>query len=329
MNKQQTIIAGAAPGLRRDDGNPAPGEIVLANEARFSEQYYSEPLTTFGIGFRDPNDIEGMLEFVAPRVPVGRRFEFKRATNAEEFYSEVDDIRAIGADFKRVEYTGESVNEKTFNKGLTFRADLDQFTDQVNWREIITGRLIRRIWRNDLRRAITALAAVASDTPCTWDASALKDPDMDILNALLAASNSSGIRPNRVLYGDTAWTKRLLALRSQNLKGQGNASTMTPEELAGFLGVDAVRISRERYAIAKKGNKSEVVGALVLGFYAEEGQTPDESSNIKRFVSACEGGERLRVYEQQISAKLVDITVEHYSNVVITSSLGIRKNTIS
>jgi len=327
MKQTPIILSNVLPALRRDDGNLAAGEIVLANEARFTEQYYSEPLTTFGIGFRDPNDIEGLLEFVAPRVPVGRRFEFKKADNAEEFYSEADDIRAIGSDFKRVEYTGTSVNEKTYNKGLTFRADLDQFDGQPNWREIITGRLIRRIFRNDLRRAIAVLSAAATNTANTWDTTALKDPDMDMLTALLAAVNASGIRPNRVLFGDTAWTKRLLALRAQNLKGQGNSSTMTPAELAGFLGVDEVRISRERYA-ATKTTKSEIVNNLVLSFFAEAGQSPDEASNIKRFVSACEGGGFLRVYEQQVSSKLVDITVEHYSNIVICATLGIRKNTI-
>jgi len=328
MKNQPILLSNAIPALRRDDGNLAVGEIVLANEARFTEQFYSEPLTTFGIGFRDPNDIESSLEFVAPRVPTARRFEFKKATNAEEFYSETDDIRAIGSDFKLVQYTGESVNEKTYNKGLTFRADLDQVSAQPNWREIITGRLIRRIWRNDLRRAIAVISAAATNTACTWDTTALKDPDMDMLTALLAAVNAAGIRPNRILYGDTAWSKRLLSLRAQNLKGQGNSSTMTRAELAGFLGVDEVRISRERYASSKTA-KAEIVNNLVLSFFAEAGQSPDESSNIKRFVSTCEGGGFLRVYEQQISAKLVDITVEHYSNIVITSTLGIRKNTIS
>jgi hypothetical protein len=327
--KKDILILNAGPGLRRDDGNPAPGEIVLANEARFNEQYYSEPLTTFGIGFRDPANIEAELEFVAPRVPTAHRFEFKKAANAEEFYSETDDIRAIGSDFKRVDYTGTSVNEKTHNKGLTMRVDLDQVADQPNWRELNTGRLIRRIWRNDLRRAVTVLAAAANNTAKTWDTTALKDPDQDVLTDLIAAADVSGIRPNRVLFGETAWSKRLLSLRAQNLKGQANSSTLTLAELAAWLGVEEVRVSKARYASSATA-KTQVVANLVLMFYAEAGQSPDEASNIKRFVSAVEGGGFLRVYEQQVSAKLVDISVEHYSNIVITSSgNSIRKLTIS
>jgi hypothetical protein len=123
--------------------------------------------------------------------------------------------------------------------------------------------------------------------------------------------------------------KRLLSLRAQNLKGQGNSSTLTPAELAAWLGVDELRVSKARYA-ASATAKTQVVANLILMFFAEAGQSPDEASNIKRFVSSVEGGGKLRVYEQQISAKLVDITVEHYSNIVITSSGdSIRKLTIS
>ena len=42
-----------------------------------------------------------------------------------------------------------------------------------------------------------------------------------------------------------------------------------------------------------------------------------------------EGGGKYRVYEQQINAKMIDVTVEHYSNVLVTSTVGLRKLTIS
>jgi hypothetical protein len=69
--------------------------------------------------------------------------------------------------------------------------------------------------------------------------------------------------------------------------------------------------------------------STLAGFFAEAGQSTEDASNVKRFVSAVEGGGDVRVYEQQVSAKLVDITVEHNSNIVITSTLGIVKLTIS
>jgi len=65
-----------------------------------------------------------------------------------------------------------------------------------------------------------------------------------------------------------------------------------------------------------------VVSDVVLGFYSEDGVGIDDPSCLKRFVSAVEGGGLLRVYVQQISAKLIDVTVEHYSNIIATADIG-------
>ena len=85
--------------------------IITANENKFTAGNYSEALTAFTVGWVDPDNIASVLDFIAPPVPVGRRFEFKRSDNAQAFLSENDDVRAIGSEFKRVRYDGESVNE--------------------------------------------------------------------------------------------------------------------------------------------------------------------------------------------------------------------------
>lgn len=312
--------------LAVDTGSLPPGVIALANEARFTETYFSEPLTTYAVGFKDPSDLDASLEFYSPRVATTRRFEFKKAVNAEEFYSETDDLRATGADFKRVEYTGTTVNEKTLNKGLTVRVDLDNVTP--GWENRTTAKLLRRLKRNELRRAIALLSAAATNTAKTWDTTAGKDPDQDVLGDLVTAGDSSGISPNRVGYGLTAWQKRVLSHRAQDTAGGYASAGMTPQQVAAFLGVDGVMVSKERYATSASA-KAQIVANLVLMFAAMSGSDAEDPSNIKRFVSAVEGGGDVRVYQQQVSAKLVDLTVEHYSNIIITSTLGIRKFTVS
>ncbi|ODU23698.1 MAG: hypothetical protein ABS95_03290 [Verrucomicrobia bacterium SCN 57-15] len=314
--------------LVRDNGAIAPGQVCLANESRFNSAFFSEPLTAYTTGWREPNNLEAMLDFIAPPVQVGRRFEFKKADNSEAFYSEVDDTRAIGADFKRVEYKGTSVNEKTLNKGLTMRLDLDIVGDMPNWREVYTSRLLQRLMRNELRRAITVMFATVGGTPKTWDTTAGKDPDQDILTELLAAVDESGVRPNRVVFGDVAWNKRLLAHRAQASAGGYASAALTPDELAGFLGVEGVRISRERYQSSTTA-KSKIVPDNVLLFYGTEGVSIEDPTNAKRFWSAAEGGNKFRVYEQQVNGKMVDLTVEHYSNILVTSTVGLRKLVIS
>ena len=52
-----------------------PGQILFANDARFLETYFSEPLTNYAVGWRDPSNIEATLQFIAPAVPVVPRFE--------------------------------------------------------------------------------------------------------------------------------------------------------------------------------------------------------------------------------------------------------------
>lgn len=314
--------------LPADSGNNVPGQICLANEARFTSAYASEPLSAYATGWKDANDIEKTLDFLFPPVQAPRRFEFKKADNSESFLSETDDIRAIGADFKHVEYKGSTGMEKTLNKGLTIRVDLDQVAGMGNWRELYTARLLQRLLRSELRRAVSQATAAATNVTKTWDTTNGKDPDYDVLGEISSATDGSGVRPNRILYGDGAWTKRLLSHRAQSTAGGYGSAGFTKAELASWFGVDRVEITRERYQ-SSAAAKTPVLSSIVLLFYGEDGMTLDDASNTKRFWTPVEGGGKYRVYEQPISSKLVDLTVEHYSNVIVTSALGLRTITVS
>ena len=312
--------------IPRDDGSPIPGQLYLANESRFNSSFFSEPLTTYAVGWRDPNKIEDLLDFLTPPVRVGRRFEFKQTDNSEAFLSELDDTRGIGAEFKRVEYKGSTVVEKNHNRGLTMRIDLDTVEVLPAWREIYVSRLLQRLLRNELRRSVTAMSNAAASTAKVWDTTAGKDPDSDIITEMIAAADQAGFGPNRILFGETAWNKRLLAHRAQASAGGFASSGLTTDELAGFFGVEGIRISRERYQSTPTA-KSKITGDFVLLFLGQDDAMMDDPTHGKRFWTPAEGGGKYRVYEHQVSAKHIDLTVEHYSNTVITSTVGIRKIT--
>ena len=148
-----------------------PGQITLANTSRFDEAYLSEPLTAYAVGWSDDGVLQADLDFVAPSVLVPRRFEYRKADNNDEFLEEKEDIRAIGADFRRVEPSGEIVLNKTYNKGLTMRVDLDQVSGILNWRQLTVAKLLRRLLRAELKRAITLLYDSATVTSVTWASS--------------------------------------------------------------------------------------------------------------------------------------------------------------
>jgi hypothetical protein len=327
-------------GVDRDRGY-RDGQVYFANDSRFSETYYNEPLTRYTVGFRDPNNIEDTLNFFAPSVEVGRRFEWKAAVNAEEFLSEVvDDQRAIGSDFKKVVYTGTDVTDKTLNRGLTLIVDLDNVPGAgmagggavPPWQQDKVAKLTRRLYRNSLRRALTAISAAAVSVGYTWDKTAGVNPDLDVQGELITATSISGIRPNRVAYGDTAFLYRNQAYGAQNNPaGYLGYNPNVEGSLAAALQVDRVKVSKERYQSGAAA-KSEILGANVYAFFAEDGVDTEDPSNVKRFVSmfdAEQGGGLFRVYVQQISSKLVAITVEFYEKIVITYAGGIRKLAIT
>ncbi len=314
--------------LPQGNGNQH-GVIVAANDALFVEANFSEPLTAYAIGWRDQQDIEATLEFFAPEVMVPRRFEYAEFLNVEEFFSELDDdLRPIGSDFKTVEYTSKKTQARVENRGLRVIVDLDQVADQTNWQNNYTAKILRRLRRNALRRAVALISAAAVNTAKTWDTTAGKDPDLDVIQELVIATTASGVGANRVGYGHTAGAKRLLSLRGQNSPAGYTSAGMTPQELAGLLSVDQVLYSKERYQSTASA-KSEVVGNLVLMFSALAGADTEDASNIKRFVANVDGGGKVRVYLRQITTKLWEIVVEHYELTKITSTLGIRQFTVS
>jgi hypothetical protein len=325
-------IAGVAGSIPQDAGDHNPkGVVVAANESRFNESFFSEPLTQYALGWRPTDDLLSMLEFIAPEVMAPRRFQFAKAVNAEAFLSESDDIRAIGSGFKMVEYTSQKANDQTHNKGLTIRVDLDNVEGIPNYREVYTARLMDRLLRNDLRRAITLLSAAGTNTAVTWDTTAGKNPDGDVRTRIEAFADAVGLYPNRGLYGIGAWNKRIATYEAQtNATGMAQRGAWDPMRVASDLNLEEIRKSKERYvAVGSSTTKAKLTSDIVLLYHAFGNATAEDPSNIKRFVSNTLGGGKFRVFEQVVNAKLVDITVEHYSNIIMTSTLGVQKLTVS
>jgi hypothetical protein len=311
--------------LPKDDGFQDYGTVCAANESRFTATHYSEPLTAFTVGWKDREAIESFLNFIAPVVNVARRFEFKVADNNQAFLSETDDIRSIGSAFKRIDFTGTSVTSKTFNKGLTIRVDHDDVAGD-DWRERYVQLLLQRLYRNELRRAIAAFEANAVSLSENYVWSNTMDtpnPDADIRTELEAAINITGIRPNRLLLGEVAWDIRANAYDHQNNAGANRSASLNLKEFARKLFIDEARIISGRYQ-SSSTEKSAFLGNSIYAFYTHDEIMKDEPANIKRFVTPIDGGSPFRVYLEEHS-KFSDITVEHYSNIVITSTNGIRK----
>lgn len=302
------------------------GLVYASNEARFTSANYSEALTGYTIGWRDSENLEAMLERLFPSVAVGRRYEFKAAENAEAFLTEEDDARAINAPFKRVESTGTTVLGKTINRGLTTRVDHDEAFGN-DWRERKVAWLLQRIIRNEYRRCWALLDAAATNAARTWTVAAAANPDKDIRDALRLATDASGVRPNIVVFGELAFDARLDVYEGLDTPYAGRAASMSPAELARKYMVDFVEIVKARYQ-SSAAAKTAIVPSVVYEYLATQGADKDDASNFKRFVSPSQRGPRFGVYIEE-HPKFTDVSVEHYSAPTVTSTLGIRKQTIT
>lgn len=303
-------------GVDLGEGRNPAGLICAANEARFTAGHYSEPLTAYTVGWTDPENIDAILQRLFPEVMVSRRFEFKKAINAQAFLSEADDLRPIGSPFKRVEYTGESANEKTLNKGLTVRIDHDQCDDLEAEKQTAIKRLLQRLARNELRRGLALLDA--SDVAVgakVW--SGATNPDGDLRAMGIASANVTGIFPNVFAIAEAAWHLRLDAYEAAARVNQNRAS-QTPALLAQYLGADVVEVVKARYQSSATA-KAVALPTLVFAYSAYQGAGKDDPSAVKRFVSSSRGGQRYGVYVVE-HEKFTDVSVELYSNIVATGT---------
>jgi len=320
MSKERMTIV-PTPEIEYQGRFSKPGHICLANEERYSSTHFSEPLTGYASDWTNRAGILALLRFLAAEVECPEFFEYRRGENAEWFLTETDDVRAIGAPFKRVDYSGEMEQSRALNKGLVSRFD----PDGAESKESVVSRMLNRLVRNDLRRAVNALSAAAGNTAKTWAGAV--DPDGDLGDLVISAEAASGCC-NRLLLGEEAFRYRAAALRGQDHAGRASSASISLGQLALNLGVSEVQVGRGYYQ-ADASTKTRIVPSIALAFYGDPEPTPNDPSNCKRFVVPLDG-QLFRVYEEPIGGgKMIDIIVEHRSRLVVVSTTGLMKLTVS
>lgn len=311
-----------------------PGKVYLANEGAVNNQFLSEALTQYSVGWTSPEGkLEALLKVLTGEpVIVPKRFSFKKMDNKKAFAAvESDaDVRAIGADFKRITLEGTTVDQHTVSKGLTLRLDRDELNDDPQAEQNAVAYLKTLLLRAEIIRAFTGLSGAATGGNAiskTWGTGdSARDADADVMEHLQTLANDSGLLPNRAFYGATAWQKRFTTLRASSNSAVAGGATLTPEQLAGLLAVDSVHVCNERYEAAS-GKSTLLSNNLVLLFNAQTSGIKDDPSNIKRFVTKV-AGQDFAVFREE-KAAFLDITVAHQSLIAIPSSLGVGKITVS
>ena len=191
-----------------------------------------------------------------------------------------------------------------------------------------------RAFCGDLREKLTmtnlmaeTLDANDNNTATTWT-SGSADPDGVVTTGVDRSGDKRGTNANIVVWGGGAWVKRLTQLRALNTPAGYAGINLTPDQAAQVAGAQRGVVLPFRYqSSATESSKSKVAGDVVFLYDARPGAMGSDPSNLKRFVTSS-GGQTFRVYvESRLKQTLV--AVEHYSDIICTSTLGIEKLTVS
>jgi hypothetical protein len=302
------------------------GQIMAANDANFDSAHLSEPLTEFIADTPDDEGLDQLIEMACPSVPVGRAFTYRKHDSAEAFQAAVndEDIREIGGEFPTIRLTGTQENGRTANKGLTIILDNDQGGEDPAVQQRAITNLRNRLLRTELYRLEALLEANDTATTPNWGASnSAADPDGDLMSAINLGGDARGIDCNTVLYGGGAWVTRFLSLGLGSNAARHQTRNLTPDQLRALVGAERLAIAKFRRQTGA-ATKAKIVGDKVYAYYTKQGAMPNDASNVKRFVTPVAGGGMFRVYIEPV-LKRTKVTLEHYSTIDLTSSLGIRK----
>ena len=326
-NGQDYAKAVDLPYQTKDDLEP--GQIYVANDDRFTQGSFSQPLTNFAVGGWGNTGLEReLLLYTGQPIPVSRRFSYKVWSNAEALRSETtDDLRAIGGDFKEVVLTNTEVTAKVYNRGLVMVLDKDEIADGVMSEQLAVQYLTARIKLNQIRRASALLIASATNTARTW-LSGTRDADLDIMTAVLAYHTAVGVYPNTVVSGKTAWLGRLTTMRALATAAGFASSAWDEKALAAFLGVDEVGRVNATYQSGAAA-KTVIGASIVLVHLRAQTQMREDPSNLKYFWTPTESGGPVSAFRYEVGRKKVVVGVEHNELLAATYTGGIQTLTIS
>lgn len=288
-------------------------KITLANSDAYNAANLSEPLSAYCAGLPIDDGATELLAFIAPEVKTAKRFEYTKFGDGIMLVDE-DDERAVRGEFKEIDISGDVVNAKLVNHGLTLAIDDDEFF--ADYEQEAVRILKNRLVANELSRAVAmAKAAAGTLESKTWKSGGGTNPDLDIRKLITSVGDKGGINANRVLIGDAAWTYRLESLLGSQNVASGGQAMFTIDNLRGFVGAEKILTCDKRFETKVKDSDGKAakeykafLANYVLAFNARDGISKFDASTFKRFV----GEEGFKVYVEKKTKRTI-VTVEHYS----------------
>jgi len=306
-------------------------EFTAANDGNLSAtpMGLSQALSQYAAGVSDSENLQALLDRIAPPTPVGAiRFTYGLETESEEFQKRTlaNITRPVHGEFPELKITGSEAEGRCNNIGLVSYLDLDQGGALPQMQQLEVQRLRNIILRSQIADALALIDAAASaDTGMNWGASGA-DPDSDVDDMVDAGGRASGVDNNIVVFGRGSFMKRRRSYRKESRTNGGEHAILTPDQLRDVYQVDDVINLRTLYRSSSTANTALLDNTLYT-YDARPGLSLKDSSNIKRMTYVAAGG-ATRVWIT-VGTHRVKITVDAYAVNKITRSVGIRKRAVT
>ena len=250
------------------------------------------PLSNIAINYRPAGHIADM---VFPVVPVQKQSDRIVVFSREEAYREEESRRAPGTEANRIQ---RSVSSETYfadNYALKFpvtiedRANADPIYAQELYNgaaRYVTGKLILG-WEVRVADQVTNTSNVGSSSAVSsgWTDYTNSNPLVDVEKAIDNVFDSTGTRPNRVIFGETAWRTFRRNEHVRDLLGRGDSQIgggyASLEEAASLLDVDQVLVGASFKNTAVEGQAeslTQIWGDNVVAYYVPMTASVDEPS---------------------------------------------------
>lgn len=294
-----------------------PGTFVLANVATTAKAV--EWMPDFAVGLVKNNGLVKAREHLAPNATVmtpNTTFSYRFFERAESFkevpYEKL--VRGVGGEFGYFNSKSEKRSGELEHIGISVVVEKAMSEADPGYESRLMQAAVSILESATLRRAYDCFTAVA--VAKTWSKSGSVDPDTMLRQAMLDASDAAGVRPNRILFGDSAWDARVAWLRSQNTAA-GFQSARTEGELGSEIRAD-ILVPDARVA-SGSGLFPAFAAKKILGGIAFAGTPEEDVSNVKMFT----GKNGLEFFEwDHPQGALKIITASRWQCIKTTSDLG-------
>ncbi len=300
--------------------------------SRTNTANYNGRLTSYASGFSQKPRENGIADFVFPNVPTGTsQGQFKKYSGKNAFQV-VETLRAMGEAPNAIKFEADDGVINCRPHGLEIPiddAERDAAGDEPNAKHALEeGKVSTLITTAQLARELRAQALIDKLAPVAgkgvWSDKDI-DPIVELDEQIEAIVTQTGMMPNRIALGFSAWLK--LRHHPKVIARQPGAANigLTTAQLSSMLAIPLqVRVGTLSRDTAKWGNakaNQQIIGAKLLVFIGNDTPTIYDPSFGKTFTTRRGNVEAVNVVrDERASSDIIQVKWSEQMQVIYTEA---------